>query len=122
MTLKRSSEILGAKNRHSEILVCEIWRQVFAYGNQMWFHDGGDSSIVGKSRSMRLFCRVRLTFDFYLRELCCSTVTIQCRISLRPSAQAELLVPERDCYRTAPSLLCGWSDGWNGLAYQLLCV
>src|SRR6218665_2278117 len=29
----------------------------------------------------------------YLRELCCSTVTIQRRISLRSSAQAELLVP-----------------------------
>src|SRR6218665_1456771 len=29
----------------------------------------------------------------YLRELCCSTVTIQRRIALRSSAQAELLVP-----------------------------
>src|SRR6218665_3179709 len=29
----------------------------------------------------------------YLQELCCSTVTIQRRISLRSSAQAELLVP-----------------------------
>src|SRR6218665_3327755 len=50
----------------------------------------------------------------YLRELCCSTVTIQRRISLRFSAQAELLdprPPNADCYPTAPSLLCGWSDG-----------
>src|SRR6218665_2263784 len=56
----------------------------------------------------------------YLRELCCSTVTIQRRISLRSSAQAELLVPPNaDCYRTAPGLLCGWSDGLDGLPVAL---
>src|SRR6218665_863381 len=48
----------------------------------------------------------------YLRELCCSTVTIQRRISLRSSAQAELLVPRtRTVNPTAQSLLCGWADG-----------
>src|SRR6218665_1022524 len=49
----------------------------------------------------------------YLREQCCLTVTIiGRRISLRSSAQAQLLVPPfTDCYPTAPRLLCGWSDG-----------
>src|SRR6218665_2350601 len=49
---------------------------------------------------------------FYLRELCCSTVTIHRRIIITlfcPGGVAG--PPNADCYPTAQSLLCGWSDG-----------
>src|SRR6218665_2866214 len=51
----------------------------------------------------------------YLRELCCSTVTIQRRISLRSSAQAQLLVPT--VIRCAFSV--AGSAAWNGLPVAL---
>src|SRR6218665_1140804 len=44
----------------------------------------------------------------FLRELCCCTVTIQRRISLRSSAQAELLVPST---RTVIRQRRAFSDG-----------
>src|SRR6218665_2472682 len=48
----------------------------------------------------------------YLIEFCCPTEANQRRISLRSSAQAELLVPLRaDCYPTAPLFLRVWTDG-----------
>jgi len=47
----------------------------------------------------------------YLREQRCPTVTIERRISLHSSVQPEVTSPSyTDCYPTAPSLLCGWSD------------
>ena len=52
-----------------------------------------------------------------IRELCCSTVTIQRRTSLRSSAQAELLVPRtRDCYR---AFSMAGPTSWNGLPVAL---
>src|SRR6218665_2509234 len=52
----------------------------------------------------------------YLRKLCCSTVTIQRRISLRSSAQAELLVPRT---RTVIRQRRAYSVAWNGLPIAL---
>src|SRR6218665_1160520 len=53
----------------------------------------------------------------YLRELCCSTVTIQHRISLRSSAQAELLVPRtrtvtRQCRAFSVAGPTAWTGSW----------
>ena len=57
----------------------------------------------------------------YLRELCCSTVTIQRRISLRSSAQAQLLVPVRGLVSDSaePSL---WLVLRLGMVSRLRCV
>src|SRR6218665_2669749 len=56
----------------------------------------------------------------YLREQCCPTVTIERRISLRSSAQAELLVPRT---RTVIRQRCAFSvagpTDWNGLPVAL---
>src|SRR6218665_1738911 len=50
----------------------------------------------------------------YLRELCCSTVTIQRRISLRSSAQAELLVPRtRTVIRQRRAFSVAGAKAWN---------
>src|SRR6218665_1462462 len=57
----------------------------------------------------------------YLREQCCPTVTIECCISLRSSAQAELLVPVHGLLSdsAAPSL---WLVRWLGMVSRLRCV
>ena len=56
----------------------------------------------------------------YLRELCCSTVAIQRRISLRSSVQAKLLVSRT---RTVNRQRCAFSvagpTAWNGLPVAL---
>src|SRR6218665_174114 len=52
----------------------------------------------------------------YLRELCCSTVTIQHRISLHSSSQAELLVPRtRTVIRQRRAFSVAGPTAWNGL-------
>src|SRR6218665_4021527 len=64
-------------------------------------------------------CMERLA-PFYLRELCCSTVTIQRRISLRSSAQAELLVPRmRTVIRQRRAFSVAGPTAWNGLPVAL---
>src|SRR6218665_67276 len=58
----------------------------------------------------------------YLRELCCSTVrpTIQRRISLRSSAQAEILVPRtRTVIRQRRAFSVAGPTAWNGLPVAL---
>src|SRR6218665_934538 len=56
----------------------------------------------------------------YLRELCCSTVTIQRRISLRSSARAELLVPRmRTVIRQRRAFSVAGPTSWNGLPVAL---
>src|SRR6218665_2017305 len=56
----------------------------------------------------------------YLRELCCSTVTIQRRISLRSSAQAEFLVPRtRTVIRQRRAFSVAGPTAWNGLPVAL---
>src|SRR6218665_2964704 len=56
----------------------------------------------------------------YLRELCCSTVTIQRRISLRSSAQAELLVPRtRTVIRQRRAFSMAGPTARNGLLVAL---
>jgi len=56
----------------------------------------------------------------YLRELCCSTATIQRRISLRSSAQAELLVPRsRTVIRQRRTFSVAGPTAWNGLPVAL---
>ena len=56
----------------------------------------------------------------YIRELCSSTVTIQRRISLRSSAQAELLVPRtRTVIRQRRAFSVAGSTAWNGLPVVL---
>src|SRR6218665_1149228 len=56
----------------------------------------------------------------YIRELCCSTVTIQRRISLRSSAQAELLVPRtRTVIRQRRAFSVAGPTAWNGLPVAL---
>src|SRR6218665_1692546 len=57
----------------------------------------------------------------YLRELCCSTVTIQRRISFRSSAQAEFLVPRtRTVIRQRRAFSVAGPTAWNGP--RLRCV
>jgi len=52
----------------------------------------------------------------YLREHCCPTVTIQRRISLRSSAQAELLVPRtRTVIRQRRAFFVAGPTAWNSL-------
>src|SRR6218665_3609108 len=56
----------------------------------------------------------------YLRELCCSTVIIQRRISLRSSAQAELLVHRtRTVIRQRRDFSVAGPTAWNGLPAAL---
>src|SRR6218665_801843 len=56
----------------------------------------------------------------YFRELCCSTVTFQRRISLRSSAQAELLVPRtRTIIRQRRAFSVAGPTAWNGLPVAL---
>src|SRR6218665_584403 len=58
----------------------------------------------------------------YLREQCCSTVTIERRtcISLRSSAQAELLVPRsRTVIRQRRAFPVAGPTAWNGLPVAL---
>src|SRR6218665_707074 len=56
----------------------------------------------------------------YLREICCSTVTIQLRISLRSSAQLELLVPRtRTVIRQRRAFSVAGPTAWNGLLVAL---
>ena len=56
----------------------------------------------------------------YLRELCCSTITIQRRISLRSSAQAELLVPRtRTVIRQRRAFSVAGPTAWNDLPVAL---
>ena len=56
----------------------------------------------------------------YLRELCCSTVTIQRRISLCSCAQAELLVPcTRTVIRQRRAFSVAGPTAWNGLPVVL---
>src|SRR6218665_2461701 len=56
----------------------------------------------------------------YLRELCCSTVTIQRRISLRSSVQAELLVSRtRAVIRQRRAFSVAGPTAWNGLPVAL---
>ena len=56
----------------------------------------------------------------YLQELCCSTVTIQRRISLCSSAQAELLVPRtRTVIRQRRAFSVAGPTAWNGLPVAL---
>src|SRR6218665_2013582 len=56
----------------------------------------------------------------YLRELCCSTVTIQRRISSHSSAQAELLVPRtRTVIRQRRAFSVAGPTAWNGLPVAL---
>src|SRR6218665_160629 len=56
----------------------------------------------------------------YLRELCCSTVTIQRRISLHSSAQEELLVPRtRTVIRQRREFPVACPTTWNGLPIAL---
>src|SRR6218665_1164993 len=58
--------------------------------------------------------------SFYFRELCCSTVTIQRRISLRSSAQAELLVPRtRTVIPQRRAFSVAGPTAWNGLPVAL---
>src|SRR6218665_1764975 len=53
-------------------------------------------------------------------ELCCSTVTIQRRISLRSSAKAELLVPRtRTVIRQRRAFSVAGPTDWNGLPVAL---
>ena len=52
----------------------------------------------------------------YLREQCCPTVTIERHISLRSSAQAELLVPRsRTVIRQRRAFSVADPTAWNGL-------
>jgi len=56
----------------------------------------------------------------YLREQCCPTVTIERRISLRSSAQAELLVPRsRTVIRQRRAFSVAGPTAWNGLPVAL---
>src|SRR6218665_3079037 len=56
----------------------------------------------------------------YLREQCCPTVTIERRISLRSSAQAELLVPRsRTVILQRRALSVAGPTAWNGLPVAL---
>jgi len=56
----------------------------------------------------------------YIREHCCSTVTIQRRISLRSYAQAELLVPRtRTVIRQRRTFSVAGPTAWNGLPVAL---
>src|SRR6218665_2152732 len=56
----------------------------------------------------------------YLQELCCSTVTIQRRNSLRSSAQAELLVPRtRTVIRQRRAFSVAGPTALNGLPVAL---
>ena len=56
----------------------------------------------------------------YLRELCCSSVTIQRRISLRSSAQTELLLPRtRTVIRHCRSFFVAGPTAWDGLPIAL---
>src|SRR6218665_2987784 len=56
----------------------------------------------------------------YLRELCCSTVTIQRHISLRSSAQADLLVHRtRTVIRQRRAFSVAGPTAWNGLPVAL---
>ena len=55
-----------------------------------------------------------------LRELCCPTVAIQCRISLRSSVQAQLLVPRtRSVIRQRRAFSVAGPMAWNGLPVAL---
>src|SRR6218665_905967 len=55
----------------------------------------------------------------YLRELCCSTVTIQHRVSLRTSAQAQLRVPGRRLLSDSATPFGGWSNGLEHISVAL---
>src|SRR6218665_2555672 len=59
----------------------------------------------------------------YLRELCCSTVTIQRRISLRSSAQAELLVPRTlTVIQQRQAFSVAGLTAWDGLPFALRLI
>jgi len=56
----------------------------------------------------------------YLRELCCSTLAVQRRGSLRSAVQAELLVPHtRTALRQRGAFSVAGPVAWNGLPVAL---
>src|SRR6218665_2466306 len=80
----------------SPTLVYGLWIQRVMVWPGLWIYAGCPSLAPYPQRIVyRISALVRRCMEglapFYLRELCCSTVTIQRRISLRSSAQAELL-------------------------------
>jgi len=88
-------------------------------------HEGSMDHSVQQPHGPHLAVLVRRCIEGlaspYLRELWCNTVAIQRRISLRSSAQAQLLVPVHGLLSdsAAPSL---WLVRRLGMVFRLRCV